>query len=149
MSGTNPFDDDGGYAADRPIPAAAAAAAAAGLASTNPFEHDERGDVTASAPAFASAGMVTDGGSSADDDGEGDGSDDGDDYSYDDSGLPYDYDYGASFVLSYDQPFIINAYHNNTHNAKKTTLLLSQQRRTKTSACQTKWPRARDSTLTK
>ena len=81
MSGTNPFDDDGGYAADRPIPAAAAAA---GLASTNPFEHDERGDVPASAPAFASAGMVTDGGSSADDDGEGDGSDDGDDYSYDD-----------------------------------------------------------------
>lgn len=82
MSGTNPFDDDGGYAADRPIPAAAAAA---GLASTNPFEHDERGDVTASAPAFASAGMVTDGGgSSADDDDEGNGSDDGDDYSYDD-----------------------------------------------------------------
>ena len=81
MSGTNPFDDDGGYAADRPIPAAAAA----GLASTNPFEHDERGDVTASAPAFASAGMVTDGGgSSADDDDEGNGSDDGDDYSYDD-----------------------------------------------------------------
>ena len=80
MSGTNPFDDDGGYA-DRPIPAAAAA----GLASTNPFEHDERGDVTASAPAFASAGMVTDGGgSSADDDDEGNGSDDGDDYSYDD-----------------------------------------------------------------
>jgi len=72
-----------------------------------------------------------------------------DDYSYDDSGLPYDYDYGASFVLSYDQPFITNTYHNNTHNAQKTTLLLLQQRRTKTSACQTKWPRARDSTLTK
>ena len=81
MSGTNPFDDDG-YAADRrPIPAAAGTAA--GIASTNPFEHDERGDVTASAPAFSSAGMVTDGGSSADDDYEGDGSDD-DDYSYDD-----------------------------------------------------------------